>query len=137
MKEIKVSELKGKIFKSVIFDNTDGCNSIEFTDVNNNFYSMEHLREWCEKVYLEDICGNLEDLVGSEVIMAEEASNKGEDNHSCWTFYKFATRKGYVTLRWIGESNGWYAMDVGIYTDYDSCYCLRDLNKYVSETIQL
>ena len=66
-------------------------------------------------IYIEDICGDINNLIGSKIIMAEEVINRDlsplnkYDESYTWTFYKFATVKGYVTIRWYGESNGYYS----------------------------
>jgi hypothetical protein len=66
--------------------------------------------------------GDLRDLLNSPITLAEESVSSGEnpegtirENHDdsfTWTFYKFATIKGYVDIRFYGESNGYYSESV-------------------------
>ena len=85
---------------------------------NTNYVRFQHHQDCCEHVYIEDICGDLDDLVGSPLVEAEEVSDyEGEntgDESFTWTFYKFATRKGFVTVRWYGSSNGYYSESVSV-----------------------
>lgn len=94
-----------------------GNEEILFVTESGESYLMYHEQDCCENVWLEDVTGELDDLVGSPILMAEEVTQDGSDDNDClesrtWTFYKFATNKGYVTLRWCGESNGYYSESV-------------------------
>jgi hypothetical protein len=87
---------------------------------NTNYVRFYHSQDCCESVYIEDICGDLDDLVGAPLLVAEEVSDydaepryEGEESYT-WTFYKFATRKGYVDVRWYGSSNGYYSESVSV-----------------------
>ena len=90
---------------------------LHFITSEGEKYRMYHYQDCCEDVWLEDVAGGLEDLIGSPLTMAEEVVQDGTDDDDCsesrtWTFYKLATIKGYVTLRWCGESNGYYSESV-------------------------
>ena len=98
-----------------------------FEAADGSWCCFFHSQGCCESVTIDDICGDLEDLAGSPLLVAEEVSGTApvmEDApESCtWTFYKFATAKGSVTVRWYGESNGYYSESV----DYVEAFPTQD-----------
>lgn len=106
-----IESLLGKTVISIEGDD----DVLDFYTSDNKHYRMFHNQDCCESVYIDDICGNLTDLIGSPIIMAEEESNSEDDpgdryaDSYTWTFYKLATINGTVTIRWYGSSNGYYS----------------------------
>lgn len=87
-----------------------------FTLQNGEKHKLYHQQECCEYVSIEDIVGDLNDLVGSPILLAEVVTSNShppdksyQSDSFTWTFYKLATIKGYVTIRWYGSSNGYYS----------------------------
>ena len=91
-----------------------------FLTTDNYLFLMYHAQNCCESVEIEDICGDLEDLIDTPIIIAEERTqdNGWNNGHSSstWTFYELQTLKGNVTIRWYGTSNGYYSETA------DMCY---------------
>jgi len=98
-----------------------GDDEIHFMTVGGRHYKLHHEQECCESVYIESIVGDLNDLVGTPLLLVAETINDeppenadeldNEDSNT-WTFYKFGTIKGYVDIRWHGSSNGYYSESV-------------------------
>lgn len=117
-KYVEISILIGKTITDI--QKTD--NSVLFTTSEGENYKMYHEQDCCEGVGIEDIIGDLDDLLNSPILKAEEVSNANENPEGVpakdyqdswtWTFYNLATIKGYVTIRWYGESNGYYSESV-------------------------
>lgn len=112
--------LLGKTLTDVVKYNGDLGDSIVFTVDDGSEYVMYHEQDCCEYVTIDDINGDLEDLVGSPILKANMITNSDRDygksdESFTWTFYKLATIKGYVVFRWFGTSNGYYSEEVEFY----------------------
>lgn len=111
--EVDFETLKGETLAGIA-GAEKSSDRISFLTKSGRFFQMRHYRECCERVDVEDIIGDPADLIDSPLLMAEEVMESGvtEWGTSTWTFYKLATIKGYVTIRWYGESNGYYSETV-------------------------
>jgi hypothetical protein len=113
MSYANITDLYGKTLTSIV--DSDADFALVFYCYDGTTYKMYHDQECCESVHLEDIVGDLDDLIGSPILTAEERSDCSEDKYGDrieWTFYELATVKGSVTLRWYGTSNGYYSTSV-------------------------
>jgi hypothetical protein len=109
---MEISELIGLTLSDVSGENSD--DQMFFTSEDGRKFKMYHYQECCESVYIEDICGDIQDLIGSPILVAEENSKTGHNDWgtSTWTYYKIDTAKGGITVRWFGQSNGYYSESV-------------------------
>ena len=116
-KLFKFSDLKGKRlggFKKLKHEDND---ALLFADLQGSVYLMTHNQDCCENVWLDDVCGSWDDIKWEEILEAIETSEDmpNASESGTWTFYTFKTFKGSVTLRWCGESNGYYSEGVDLY----------------------
>lgn len=122
---IEIKEFVGKVFSQINVRH----DQIEFVVDDTEKYLMYHEQDCCESVTVEDINGDITDLLWVPILKASEDTSNSpksntygegenaytyEDESATWTFYNLATIKGYVTIRWYGSSNGYYSESVNI-----------------------
>lgn len=117
-KKVTFGTLKGLTLASVEVDDE----SVLFRTINGGVYGLAHDQDCCEHVCLDDIAGDLEDLLGEPIEVAHDCSSaynlpqkKRDDGSYTWTFYRLATRKGWVVFRFYGTSNGYYSETADLY----------------------
>ena len=112
--------LKGETLKEI---NVESDERITFVTESGKKYLMYHSQDCCEFVTIESINGDLKGIIGYPVLNAEERTNSEThpegvdltniyDDSFTWTFYVIETIKETVTIRWLGESNGYYSEEV-------------------------
>ena len=117
---IDVGVLVGKTLTKV--EGKVGGDAILFATTDGEVFKMYHEQDCCESVAVDDIVGDLSDLIGWPILTAREDTNSPdpggktncgyEDESHTWTFYNIATVKGAVTIKWYGSSNGYYSESV-------------------------
>ena len=105
----------GKTIKSVEgLEEYSGRVTITLDD--DSTLSMFHYQDCCESVSLVDWGDtNSDELVGGIVVLFEKCTKDGDPTYygsQQYTFYKLNTTKGDITMRWVGESNGYYSVSV-------------------------
>jgi hypothetical protein len=125
---VEIESFLGLVFTEISKTNDE----IIFTTDTGDKYKMFHDQDCCESVSIDDINGDLDDLLNTPITMASETSNRDpspemieeerlakdkyyyEPDSFTWTFYKLATVKGFVDIKWFGTSNGYYSESVDI-----------------------
>ena len=106
-----IKDMVGKKITGIYYDEdyfqirTDDC-----------VYAFYHEYDCCESVWLTQVDGVSDKIIGSRIVIAEVVTEEkdAEDGHTTWSFYKIGTNKGMIDLRWQGESNGYYSETVDL-----------------------
>lgn len=126
-KKTPFEELKGKIIKKISISKDK--NIIKFLTDEDIEYQMYHDQICCEDVYLDDVDNDINLLLNSPILIAEETTNYTPSTIShdsfTWSFYRLGTINGVCVFRWYGTSNGCYSEEVDLY----------EIIKYTKETL--
>ena len=106
-----IKDMVGKKITGIYYDEeyfqirTDDC-----------VYAFYHEQDCCESVYLTQVDGISDKIIGSRIVIAEVVTDEKSvaGGHITWSFYKIGTNKGMIDFRFQGESNGYYSESVDL-----------------------
>ena len=106
-----IDDLVGKAVRGLAYSDeyfqilTDDC-----------IYIFYHEYDCCESVWLTQVDGISDKIIGSRIVIVEVATDEKSvaGGSVTWTFYKIGTNKGIIDFRWQGESNGYYSETVDL-----------------------
>lgn len=107
-------QTRATVLRPLKFPKT-GDSEIRFHTACGRVFRMYHEQDCCESVAIEEIIGDLRDLLDTPIVVAsmDEGEYKSDETgNDQWTFYTLRTHKGTVTLRWHGSGNGFYSTSV-------------------------
>jgi hypothetical protein len=97
-----------------------GDDFIAFVFLDGTIAKMHHVQDCCESVSIEDINGDVGDLIGVPLLVCDERVSHDEEEgyheSATWTFYTLRTIRGSVDIRWLGTSNGYYSESVDLWS---------------------
>jgi hypothetical protein len=116
--DAEFSELKGKTLTRI--EGGVGDDTMKFHTNDGDIFQLKYYRDCCASCTVEEIHGDLSDLIDTPILAAELVVSKDNppgvrikyQESFTWSFYKLSTIKGSVTIRWYGESNGYYSETV-------------------------
>ena len=104
------SILNGRVIKKIKVRKDKS--EIYFETANDEVFAFYHIQDCCESVTIDDISGDLQDLINEKIIYFSETINEGDSESSTWTFYDISTLNTHIQIKWYGESNGYYSESV-------------------------
>lgn len=102
----------------------EGSEEVTLKTKEGNTLVLRYEHDCCASCSICQVDGDPMDLLGAKLLMCEtvtgasigvdedldeSGNDPGEYDSHTWTFVKFASVHGYVTLRWYGSSNGYYS----------------------------
>ena len=109
-----------KVLKTLVGCTLVSADAYEFVTDDGWKILFHYEPDCCATADVKDVSGDFADLVGSPLTLAEVVVKSQEEPEPeypeswTWTFYKFATMKGYVDVQWLGDSNGYYSENVSV-----------------------
>lgn len=108
-----MERLLNQVFTEVFCDD----DRVVFKREDGTGFQLAHSQDCCESVWVGEISGDLDDLIGTPILSAEESyeNNPEASESGTYSFYRLATIKGYVQIRFNGYSNGYYSETAALY----------------------